>query len=78
MTKLDFMHAPPGSEMAQQETSALIDRYAPQIPVPPPYVLDQVRRNLERRVALLEEFGALTPEEFRACRHHGHESARFG
>lgn len=36
-----------------------IERYAPDIDVPPPAVLDQARRNLEFRVALLREFGAV-------------------
>lgn len=41
----------------------LVDRYAPDIDVPPPAVLDQVRRNAQLRVSLLQEFGAVTAEE---------------
>lgn len=37
-----------------------IERYAPDIDVPPPAVLDQARRNLQLRVALLREFGAVS------------------
>jgi hypothetical protein len=40
-----------------------IERYAPDIEVPPPAVMDQVRRNIEAQVALLTEFGAVTVEE---------------
>jgi hypothetical protein len=36
-----------------------IERYAPDIDVPPPAVLDQTRRNIEAQVALLTEFGAV-------------------
>jgi hypothetical protein len=40
-------------------TAELIDRYAPDISIPPPVVLEQARRNLALRVAMLEEFGAV-------------------
>jgi hypothetical protein len=40
-----------------------IERYTPDIEVPPPAVMDQVRRNIEAQVALLTEFGAVTVEE---------------
>lgn len=46
-----------------QATTELIDRYAPDIDVPPPVVLEQARRNLALRVRMLEEFGALEPRE---------------
>lgn len=41
----------------------LVDRYAPEVDVPPPAVLDQVRRNAQLRASLLQEFGAVTAEE---------------
>lgn len=44
-------------------TAELIDRYAPDIDVPPPVVLVQARRNLALRVRMLEEFGAVEPKE---------------
>lgn len=44
-------------------TNELIDRYAPDIDVPPPVVLEQARRNLGLRVRLLGEFGAVEPRE---------------
>jgi hypothetical protein len=44
-------------------TTELIDRYAPDIEVPPPVVLEQARRNLALRVAMLEEFGAAESKE---------------
>lgn len=40
-----------------------IERFAPDFEVPPPAVLDQVRRNIAAQVALLREFGALTAAE---------------
>lgn len=40
-------------------TMQAIERYAPEIDVPPPAVLDQARRNIEAQVALLTEFGAV-------------------
>jgi hypothetical protein len=46
-----------------QATVELIDRYAPDIEVPPPVVLEQARRNLALRVRMLEEFGAVEPAE---------------
>lgn len=42
---------------------AALDRYAPDVDVPPPAALDQVRRNLQLRVSLLREFGALYAED---------------
>lgn len=44
-------------------TSELIDRYAPDIDVPPPVVLEQARRNLALRVSMLAEFGAVESKE---------------
>jgi hypothetical protein len=44
-------------------TAEIIDRYAPDIDIPPPVVLEQARRNLALRVAMLEEFGAVDPKE---------------
>ena len=44
-------------------TAELMDRYAPDIEVPPPVVLEQARRNLALRVAMLQEFGAVEPAE---------------
>jgi hypothetical protein len=44
-------------------TVELIDRYAPDIEIPPPVVLEQARRNLALRVRMLEEFGAIDPRE---------------
>lgn len=41
----------------------LVDRYAPDIEIPPPAVLDQVRRNAQLRASLLQEFGAVSAEE---------------
>lgn len=41
----------------------LVDRYAPDVAVPPPAVLDQVRRNAQLRASLLQEFGAVTADE---------------
>lgn len=46
-----------------QATAEMIDRYAPDIDVPPPVVLEQARRNLGLRVRMLEEFGAVEPAE---------------
>jgi hypothetical protein len=46
-----------------EATVELIDRYAPDIDVPPPVVLEQARRNLGLRVRMLEEFGAVEPAE---------------
>jgi hypothetical protein len=46
-----------------QATVELIDRYSPDIDVPPPVVLEQARRNLALRVRMLEEFGAVEPAE---------------
>lgn len=46
-----------------QATVEMIDRYSPDIDVPPPVVLEQARRNLALRVAMLEEFGAVEPAE---------------
>jgi hypothetical protein len=46
-----------------EATAELIDRYAPDIDIPPPVVLEQARRNLALRVGLLEEFGAVEPRE---------------
>ena len=46
-----------------QTTVEFIDRYAPDIDVPPPVVLEQARRNLGLRVRMLEEFGAVEPAE---------------
>jgi hypothetical protein len=47
-------------------TVELIDRYAPDIEIPPPVVLEQARRNLALRVRMLEEFGAVEPGELAA------------
>jgi hypothetical protein len=47
-------------------TAELIDRYAPDIEIPPPVVLEQARRNLALRVRMLEEFGAVDPGELAA------------
>jgi len=44
-------------------TLAAIARYAPDVDVPPPAVLDQARRNLELQASLLSEFGAVTAAE---------------
>ena len=44
-------------------TVELIERYAPDIEIPPPVVLEQARRNLALRVRMLEEFGAIDPRE---------------
>lgn len=44
-------------------TEELIDRYAPDIEVPPPVVLEQARRNLALRVRMLEQFGAIDARE---------------
>jgi hypothetical protein len=44
-------------------TLEAIARYAPDIDVPPPAVLDQARRNLELQVAMLREFGAIPAAE---------------
>ena len=44
-------------------TLELIDRYAPDIDVPPPVVLEQARRNLALRIHLLQEFGAVDSRE---------------
>jgi hypothetical protein len=44
-------------------TEELIERYALDIDVPPPVVLEQARRNLALRVAMLEEFGAVEAKE---------------
>lgn len=44
-------------------TAALVDRYSPSIDVPPPAVLDQVRRNAQLRTSMLTEFGALDAHE---------------
>ncbi|MHB1739762.1 MAG: hypothetical protein ACYCXA_09860 [Actinomycetes bacterium] len=44
-------------------TLEAIARYAPQIDIPPPAVLDQARRNIQLRVAMLTEFGALSAGE---------------
>jgi hypothetical protein len=44
-------------------TLEAVERYAPDIDVPPPAVLDQARRNLELRSALLLEFGAIEAAE---------------
>jgi hypothetical protein len=46
-----------------EATVELIERYAPDIDVPPPVVLEQARRNLGLRVRMLEEFGAVEPAE---------------
>lgn len=46
-----------------QATIELIDRYAPDIDIPPPVALEQARRNLALRVRMLEEFGAVAPKE---------------
>ena len=46
-----------------QATLEAIERYAPDIDVPPPVVLDQARRNLQLRAALLTEFGAIEASE---------------
>ncbi len=48
---------------AAASTLEAIERYAPDIDVPPPAVLDQARRNLELRVAMLREFGAIGAAE---------------
>jgi hypothetical protein len=48
---------------AAASTLEAIERYAPDIDVPPPAVLDQARRNLELRVAMLREFGAIGSAE---------------
>jgi hypothetical protein len=47
-------------------TTELIDRYAPDIEIPPPVVLEQARRNLALRVRMLEEFGAIEPKQLAA------------
>ena len=44
-------------------TIELIERYAPDIDIPPPVVLEQARRNLALRVRLLQEFGAVDAKE---------------
>lgn len=44
-------------------TLEAIARYAPDIDVPPPAVLDQARRNIALQVALLQEFGAVSAAE---------------
>jgi hypothetical protein len=46
-----------------EATTELIDRYAPDIEIPPPVVLEQARRNLALRVSMLQEFGAVEPAE---------------
>jgi hypothetical protein len=43
--------------------SELVERYSPSIEVPPPAVLDQVRRNAQLRTAMLQEFGAVDARE---------------
>lgn len=45
------------------EMEALADRYSPEIPIPSPATIEQVRRNLELRVSLLTEFGAVSADE---------------
>jgi hypothetical protein len=45
------------------EMEWLAERYAPEIAVPTPAMIDQLRRNLALRVALLNEFGAVPAEE---------------
>lgn len=37
----------------------LVERYSPMIDIPPPAVLDQVRRNAQLRTSMLKEFGAV-------------------
>lgn len=50
--------------MSTAELAAdLVDRYSPMIDVPPPAVLDQVRRNVQLRTWMLEEFGAVDARE---------------
>jgi hypothetical protein len=49
-----------------QATVELIDRYAPNVEVPPPVVLEQARRNLALRVSMLAEFGAVEAAELAA------------
>lgn len=44
-------------------TTELVDRYSPAIDIPPPAVLDQVRRNAQLRTSLLAEFGAIEAHE---------------
>src|SRR3954471_13373127 len=44
-------------------TVELIDRYAPEIDLTPPFVLEQARRNLALRIHLLQEFGAVDSRE---------------
>lgn len=44
-------------------THGLVDRYSPEVDVPPPAVLDQVRRNAQLRTSLLQEFGAISVDE---------------
>ncbi|MGH9185271.1 MAG: hypothetical protein ACRD0U_05585 [Acidimicrobiales bacterium] len=46
-----------------EATVEMIERSAPDIEVPPPVVLEQARRNLALRVAMLEEFGAVEATE---------------
>jgi hypothetical protein len=41
-------------------TQDAIARYAPDIDIPPPAVLDQARRNIALQVDLLREFGAIS------------------
>lgn len=44
-------------------TQDAIAHYAPDIDIPQPAVLDQVRRNIELQVDMLREFGAVTAGE---------------
>jgi len=45
------------------ELEELADRYAPDIDIPTPPMIDQVRRNVALRARLLAEFGAVDAEE---------------
>lgn len=51
---------------AAGSTHEAISRYAPDIEIPPPVVLDQARRNLKLQAAMLKEFGAINASELAA------------
>lgn len=57
------IHSEDQHQTASDATIEAIERYAPDIDIPPPAILDQARRNLQARVAMLREFGASEPSE---------------
>lgn len=53
----------PESTVTARTLDEMIRRHMPAVAIPPPAIVEQARRNVALRVAILEEFGAVTAEQ---------------